>query len=96
MMIFTAEKSMKEYGDKIDASLKTSLEEKINAVKTAKDGNDIDTIKKAVEELSAELSKIGEAMQKAGAETPGNNPTPEAQPEEIKNEGNENQNNDQK
>ncbi len=85
MMIFTAEKSLKDYGDKVDASLKTEVEGKIASLKTAKEGNDIETIKKATEELSNEMSKIGEAMSKAGnAQPEGNNPTPEEQEPEIK------------
>lgn len=88
MMIFTAEKSLKEYGDKVDASLKTGVEEKIAGVKTAKDGSDIGAIKTAIEALSTELSKIGEVMQKANAEAgatdTNSNPTPEPQSEEIK------------
>ncbi len=68
MMIFTAEKSLKEYGDKVDASIKTGVEDKLGALRTAKEGDDMEAIKKASEELSAELSKIGEAMQKADAE----------------------------
>ena len=85
MMIFTAEKSVKDYGDKVDAAIKTEVEAKITALRTAKEGSDIEAIKKATEELSAEMSKIGEAMSKAGAapET-GTNPTPEAQEPEIK------------
>jgi len=85
MMIFTAEKSLKDYGDKITAELKGEVENKISALKTAKEGNDIEVIKKATEELSTEMSKIGEAMSKAGASQPeGNNPTPEEQEPEIK------------
>lgn len=85
MMIFTAEKSIKEYGDKVDAAIKAEVEAKITALKTAKDGSDMEAIKKATEELSAEMSKIGEAMSKAGAApTEGANPTPEAQEPEIK------------
>ena len=42
-------------------------------------GNDIETIKKATEELSAEMSKIGEAMSKAAPEA-----SPGAAPEEPK------------
>ena len=83
MIIFSAEKSIKEYGDKVDASLKTSVEEKIAAVRVANGGTDINAIKKAVEELSSEMSKIGEAMQKAGA-TPETGTTAEPQAEEIK------------
>lgn len=82
MMIFTAEKSLKEYGDKVDASLKASVEEKIASVKTAKDGTDIGAIKTALEALSAEMQKIGEAMQKAGDTSTGT--TAEPQPDEIK------------
>lgn len=85
MMIFSAEKSLKEYGDKIDAELKSSVEEKITALRTAKEGTDIDAIKKSAEKLSAEMSKIGEAMNKAGVNDSAQaNTTPEEQPEEIK------------
>jgi molecular chaperone DnaK len=85
MIIFSAEKSLKEYGDKVDASLKAGVEEKITALRTAKESTDIAVIKKSVEELSAEMSKIGEAMAKNTPEsaTEGNQ-TPEEQPEEIK------------
>lgn len=90
MMIFSAEKSIKEYGDKIDATLKTSVEEKIAAVKTAKEGSDIDAIKASLEALTTEVSKIGEAMSKQG-DAGASNTTAEPQSEEIKNaEVNEN------
>jgi molecular chaperone DnaK len=91
MMIFSAEKSVKEYGDKITPELKASVEEKISAVKTTKDGTDLTAIKSSLEALSAEVSKIGEAMAQAGATQTAENPTPEAQGEEIRDaETNEN------
>ncbi len=68
MMIFTAEKSLKEYGDKVGPEIKTAIEEKIAKVKTAKEGQDVAVIKSAIEELTSEMSKIGEAMNKASAE----------------------------
>lgn len=83
MMIFSAEKSLKEYGDKIDAALKTSVEEKIVAVKTAKEGTDVQSIKSALEALATEVSKIGEAMSKAGANPEGGT-TAEPQNPEVK------------
>jgi molecular chaperone DnaK len=82
MMIFSAEKSLKEYGDKIDATLKASVEEKIAKVKTAKDGTDLGAIKSALEELTTEVSKIGEAVQKAGGTPEGQ--TAEPQNSEVK------------
>jgi len=87
MIIFTAEKSLKEYGDKITPEIKTEIENKITEVKKAKEGNDIEVIKTAIENLTTELSKIGEIMNKANQEANANanqNPTPEEQNEEIK------------
>ncbi len=84
MMIFSAEKSLKEYGDKIDATLKASVEEKITAVRTAKDGSDIGAMKTALEALSAEMSKIGEAMAKANPNPADGQATPEQQNPEVK------------
>nr|MBP6931141.1 Hsp70 family protein [Candidatus Paceibacterota bacterium] len=83
MMIFTAEKSLKDYGDKISSDLKSRVEGVIENVKRAKEGTDMEAIKNATEMLSAEMSKIGEEMQKAGAE-PAPASAPEAQPDEIK------------
>lgn len=84
MMIFSAEKSLKEYGDKIEATLKASVEEKITAVRTAKDGSDIGAMKTALEALSAEMSKIGEAIAKETPAQDGVNTTPEQQNPEVK------------
>ena len=83
MIIFSSEKSLKEYGDKIPTELKTSVEGKIADVKKAKDGTDLQAIKTALEALTTEVSKIGEAMSK-NAPQEGAPATPEAQGEEIK------------
>lgn len=83
-MIFSAEKSIKEYGDKIPAETKTLVEEKINAVKKAKEGNDLESIKKTLEELTTELSKIGEIMNKQNTENNDASTTPDTKEEEIK------------
>ena len=85
MMYFSAEKSLKDYGDKVDPELKKGVEYAMATVKTAKEGTDMEAIKTATSNLSTEMQKIGEAMAKAG--TPPNpeaNPTPETQNEEIK------------
>jgi len=63
-MLYTAEKALRDAGDKVPAEIKTSVEGKITALKGVKDGNDADMIKKATEELSREMQKIGEAMAK--------------------------------
>lgn len=89
MTIFTAEKSLKEYGDKVEATLKTAVEEKITALRAAKDGADKDAIHSATEALSAELSKIGEAMSAQGRSASGGAEDPSKSSEqaaEVQNE----------
>lgn len=80
-LTYTAEKSLKEAGDKVDAETKKAVEEKLEALKKVKDGDDVEATKKATDELSAELQKIGEKMYQqeqaaqadaAGAEAPKN------------------------
>ena len=67
MIIYTAEKALKDNEAKIPTDVKDAVSAKITALHGVKDGTNIDAIKKATEELSAEMSKIGEAMNKAGA-----------------------------
>ncbi len=79
-LLYTAEKALKDNGDKISAEIKTDVEAKITALKAVKDGTDIEAIKKATEELSEHLQKIGEEMAKQASQqnTAGNpNPTPD-------------------
>lgn len=58
-MVYTAEKMLAEHKDKISDEEKKLVQEKIDALKSLKDGDDIDAIKKASEELSEEAQKIG-------------------------------------
>ncbi len=85
--VYTAEKAVKENGDKVSEEIKTEVNEKIAALKTAREGEDLDAIKNATEALSASLSKIGEAMMKdqqnaqgapAEGAAPGTDTPPEA------------------
>lgn len=64
-LIYTAEKSLADAGDKVPTELRATIENKITDAKTAKNGEDMDLIKKATTELSTELSKIGEMINKA-------------------------------
>ena len=86
MIIYTAEKALKDNEAKIPAELKDGVNAKITALKGVKDGTDGEAIKKATEELSAEMSKIGEAMAKSSPASggPETTKTPEEQPAEVK------------
>lgn len=63
-LVYTSEKALKDAGDKVPADIKKGIEEKITALKTAKDANPIDAaaLKTATEALSTEIQKIGQFM----------------------------------
>ncbi len=83
MTMYTAEKSLKENEAKLDEALKTELNTKISNLRSVKDGSDMEAIKKATEELSTEMSKIGEALAKQGQAPNTDTTTAEPQPEEV-------------
>ena len=63
-LVYMSEKAIKDAGDKVKPEDKKLIEEKIEALKKVKDGSDINAIKKASQELSTEIQKIGEALYK--------------------------------
>jgi molecular chaperone DnaK len=68
--IYLAEKSLRDAGDKVPADIKSSINEKIEALKKVSGGDNVEEIKSALTELSAEIQKIGQALynQKEGGE----------------------------
>ena len=67
-LAFRAEKALTDYKDKIPANLASEIQGRVDAVKNALKGTDIDQIKHAASELNTYMQKIGEAMQGAGAQ----------------------------
>jgi len=61
-MIYSTEKSLKEFGDKIDAVEKGNIENKITQLKKAMEGEDAEAIKTATDELAQSAHKLAEAM----------------------------------
>lgn len=86
-MIYTSEKALKDGGDKVPADIRKNVEDKIADLKQVKDGSDLTKIKSATEALSTELSKVGEAMNKAGAEANKQQTTDNKQSDEKAGEG---------
>ena len=60
--IYLAEKSMKDAGDKLSEDIKKAITEKLEELKKVKEGDDKDAIERALEALSSELQKIGQAF----------------------------------
>ncbi len=79
-LIYTAEKAVKDNGEKAGEEIVTEVNDKIGLLRVAREGEDMQAITSASEALNASLSKIGEAMmkeQQASAPTEGE-PAPEA------------------
>ncbi len=76
-IVYAAEKALKEHGEKVGEDIRKNVQEKIDALKTARNGSDTAAITAAAEALSAAMSTIGEAMQKS--QTPPPTPPEEGQ-----------------
>jgi molecular chaperone DnaK len=61
-MAYTAEKTLRDQKDKIPADLNQEVEGKIQAVRSALQGTDINAIRQAVQELNETMQKIGAAV----------------------------------
>ena len=67
-LAYTADKALKDAGEKISEEIKKDIEEKIEALKKVKDGDNIEDIKIKTQELSQALQKIGAEMYKTAQE----------------------------
>jgi molecular chaperone DnaK len=64
---YTAEKTIRDYGEKVPADLKSDAETKISDVRAALATEDIERIKSAKDALQNSMLKIGEAIYSQGA-----------------------------
>jgi len=64
-LIHTAEKTLKENGDKVGEAEKKAIEADIAALKTAKEADDVAAMRQKMEALAQSSMKLGEAMYKA-------------------------------
>ena len=84
-LIYETEKNVNEHDDKLDASEKDNLTEKVEALKKAKDSGNIDDIKASMDDLNASWSSVASKMYdtaKQEGEAPG--PDKESDPAEKK------------
>jgi len=61
-LIYVAEKTLRDAGDKISESLKKEVQDKIEELKKVKEGDNIESIKNKIQELSQAIQKIGIEM----------------------------------
>ena len=63
-LIYSTEKALKDYGDKVSEEERKKIQENIDALKKANEGENLDAIKKGIEELTNASMKLGEAIYK--------------------------------
>jgi len=63
-LVYSTEKALKEHGDKVDEETRKSIEDALAALKKELEGNDIEAIKKAEEDLASKSQKLGEEVYK--------------------------------
>lgn len=81
--IYAAEKTLKDYGDKVSAELKQQAEQGISRIKDAMNGSDPNAIRTAADELGQTIQKIGGSMyqqQPGGGQQAGPSGGPGQQP----------------
>ena len=78
-IVYQTEKTLEEMGDKVDPSIKSEIEAKLQALKTALTGTDTAAIKNATKELTDVFGKLYEAAQAAQAAQGGAGFDPNAQ-----------------
>jgi molecular chaperone DnaK len=71
-LTYTAEKTLRDYGDKIPTDVRKEVDTKIAGVKSALQGKDVNAIRNAMQELSQTIQKVGaSAYQQPGQPPPG-------------------------
>jgi len=69
-LMFTAEKTLKDAGDKVKEEDKKEVEEKISALKGVLDSGSKEDLETKTKELSDSLQKVGQAMYSQGQQQP--------------------------
>ncbi len=59
---YTAEKMLREYGDKVPSDVKKKIEDGVNRLRQTMAGDDIEAIKRDTEQLGRDIQAIGQAM----------------------------------
>ena len=70
-LLYSTEKSLKEFGDKVEASLKSEAESEISNAKSLVAGEDLEAMKASLERLNTVNTKIAEKVYAQSAAQPG-------------------------
>jgi molecular chaperone DnaK len=76
--LYTTERSIREFGEKLGADDKAKIERTLEALRKAKDGGRADEIKRAIEEVHRVNHEFSKTLYEQAAKSP---PAPEPKPE---------------
>ena len=65
-LAYSAEKTLKDLGDKVPANLRTDVEQKVSAVREALNGSDMARLRQRKDELQQVLQQVGAAAYQQG------------------------------
>jgi molecular chaperone DnaK len=68
--IYMAEKSLREQGERVPSRVRSDVESKVSALRTALQGKDVSEIRRRTQELSMAVQQIGAAMYEQAGPTP--------------------------
>ncbi|MGI9452416.1 MAG: molecular chaperone DnaK [Geminicoccaceae bacterium] len=68
-LIYSTEKSLTEFGEKIDAGDRTAIEQAVSELREVLDSDDVEVVKAKTDALAQASMKLGEAMYAAQADT---------------------------
>lgn len=61
-LTYSAEKALKDAGDKVDSNIKSDIEEKIKILREIKESDNVEEIKNKTENLSTSIQELGKQM----------------------------------
>jgi molecular chaperone DnaK len=71
-LIYTAEKTLRDAGDKVDGALRTDVEDKIRALRNTVESDNVTEIQNRIAELNVVLQQVGQAMYQNNGEAAAN------------------------
>ncbi len=72
--IYVAEKSLRDQGDRVPEHVRSNVNAKIEALRSALGGQDVERIRRATQDLNIALQAIGQAMYETAGGSPGTPP----------------------
>ncbi len=77
-LVYSTDKALKDYGDKVSGDVKAKVEASLSALREAVNGSDIAAIESAMERLSQESQELGKAMYESASQENAEQPGAEA------------------